>query len=134
MTWEFTSSREQETPLTPEQRKIVEDHLGLAGYVMNRLYRRSGQEDLYEDLLQICKYGLVKAAKDWDAQSGGSFPAFAITIMKAQYYRYFSYKGMKKRSAEVLSYDQPVEGEEGDSATHLDAFSDSFCLVDHVED
>ena len=66
--------------MTQEQRKIVEDNMGLVGKVIKDKVRRLGQPGTpsYDDLFQTGCMGLIKAAM---TDKGGTFSTYAYRLI-----------------------------------------------------
>lgn len=70
---------------TSNDQSLIEDHLGLARRLARR-YRDRGVEQ--DDLVQVARLALVKAAAGYDV-SRGSFVPFAATTIRGELKRYF---------------------------------------------
>lgn len=66
--------------MTQEQRKIVEDNMGLVGKVIKDKVRQLGQPGTpsYDDLFQTGCMGLIKAAM---SDKGGTFSTYAYRLI-----------------------------------------------------
>lgn len=66
--------------MTQEQRKIVEDNMGLVGKVIKDKVRQLGQPGIpsYDDLFQTGCIGLIKAAM---TDKGGTFSTYAYRLI-----------------------------------------------------
>lgn len=66
--------------MTQEQRKIVEDNMGLVGKVIKDRVRQLGQPGIpsYDDLFQTGCIGLIKAAM---SDKGGTFSTYAYRLI-----------------------------------------------------
>lgn len=66
--------------MTQEQRKIVEDNMGLVGKVIKDKVRQLGQSGIpsYDDLFQTGCIGLIKAAM---TDKGGTFSTYAYRLI-----------------------------------------------------
>lgn len=77
-------------PLTPEQRQMVEENIGLAYFMTNILRPHSFME--YDDLLAVCMEGLCHAAQIYDPDRGYAFSTLVSKCVrnwhKKQHYRY----------------------------------------------
>ena len=65
---------------------VVIDHLGLADSLARR-YAGRGLE--YDDLSQVARLALVKAAHRFDVEVGDSFPAYATACISGEIKRHF---------------------------------------------
>ena len=77
-------------PLTPEQRQMVEENIGLARFMAKLLQPHSYMEN--DDLLAVCMEGLCHAARIYDPAKGFSFSTLVSKCVrnwyKKQHYRY----------------------------------------------
>lgn len=83
----YTTRMERQAPLTEEQKKLVEDNLGLVGlHLKNRVPtpRMPARHREYEDLFQEGCVALAKAARRFDPARHGSFPAFALARIRGR--------------------------------------------------
>jgi len=81
----MTASTQSTDAITPVQQALIEDHLQLATRLARRLRRRGVDND---DLVQVARLALVKAATGYDP-SRGSFIPFASTTIRGELKRYF---------------------------------------------
>lgn len=63
------------TPLTPDQQKLVEDHVELARVITRRLWTYHCECAL-EDLFSAAYFGLVQAAQRYDDTKGAKFSTY----------------------------------------------------------
>ncbi len=75
--------------------RLVEDNLGLVRMAVQR-YRGFGVED--EDLMQIGSIGLIKAARDFDAEKQVQFSTYAVTKIIGEIKTYLRDNGSVKVS------------------------------------
>ena len=68
------------TPLTPEQKQMVEDNIKLAYFALNK-YRTQFEHLDPEDILSTCFIGLCKAARGFNPELGIAFSTYAMTAM-----------------------------------------------------
>lgn len=111
----------------------VQEHLGLANLQANRVYEKFYLQDRYdyEDILQMCYVGLVKAARKFDETKGFKFSTFACkwmwgwvmsNILRDKYYpAKEKYKHLKSF---VYSTDAVVPNCEDKEMTYIDLISD----------
>jgi len=71
--------------ITPDEQALIEDHLQLATRLARRFRHRGVEND---DLVQVARLALVKAASGYDP-SRGSFVPFASTTIRGELKRYF---------------------------------------------
>lgn len=79
---------------SPTEEKLVVDHLGYARNLASR-YRGRGVGS--EDLEQVARLGLVKAARRFEPERGVPFQAFAKPTIVGELKRYFRDKGWGAR-------------------------------------
>lgn len=72
--------------LTDEQKKLVEQNLGLVHACANR-FRGRGEE--YEDLFQAGSVGLIKAAQGFNSELGFKFSTYAVPAILGEIKRIF---------------------------------------------
>jgi len=82
------------TPLTPDQRALVEGHLDLAGKIATTVWRKNPDAIDRDDLLGVAYEGLVTAASRFDPERAnvndgvrdieGAFTAFASTRIRGE--------------------------------------------------
>ncbi|MCH5197677.1 MAG: sigma-70 family RNA polymerase sigma factor [Oscillospiraceae bacterium] len=72
--------------LTAEQKKLVEENLGLVHSCANR-FRGRGTE--YEDLFQAGSVGLIKAAMGFNSELGFKFSTYAVPAILGEIKRIF---------------------------------------------
>lgn len=107
--------------MTDEQRKLVEENIGLVGFAITKYVRSAlGDDDVY----QVGCLGLIEAAKRYDS-SRGTFSAFAVMWITGHIYKYF--RSQKSRK-ELINY----------NARHLEEViydnntSEKITLIEHV--
>lgn len=66
--------------LTPEQKQMVEDNIGLAYGTAWKMAPRSPLE--YDDILSVCFLGLIKAVQKFDPSKGFAFSTYAVNTMR----------------------------------------------------
>ena len=59
--------------------KLVEDNLGLIGFTVNKYFPGFKEND---DIYQNCAVGLIKAADNYNPESGYSFSTYAVECMR----------------------------------------------------
>jgi RNA polymerase sigma-B factor len=69
-----------------DEAALVEDHLDLARRVAARY---SGRGEPMDDLVQVARVGLVKAARRFEPERGSDFAAYAVPTMLGEIRRYF---------------------------------------------
>jgi RNA polymerase sigma factor (sigma-70 family) len=71
--------------LTPEQAKLVEDHIALARSIARKMTPKVSQNLLsYEDVESIAYLGLCLAAISFDATKGFAFTTYATSVVRAE--------------------------------------------------
>ncbi len=75
-----------ETKLTPDQRGLVEDHIGLARALARRFSHRG---EPIEDLEQVALLGMARAARRFDHARGVDFAVYATASVLGELKRYF---------------------------------------------
>lgn len=81
----FDSSGEIGMAVASDHCTLIEDHLSLAARIA-RAYRGRGVED--DDLLQVARLALVKAAERFD-EGRGAFAPYAASTIRGEIKRYF---------------------------------------------
>lgn len=66
--------------LTPKQKQMVEDNIGLAYGTAWKMVTKSPLE--LDDILSICFLGLIKAAQKFDPSKGFAFSTYAVNTMR----------------------------------------------------
>jgi RNA polymerase sigma-B factor len=94
-------------------RRLVEDHLGLARYLARRFSHRG---ESTEDLEQVASIGLVEAATRYNPAVGTSFPAFATATIIGTLKKHFRDKGWAVRVSRRV---QELYLETRDTVDHL---------------
>ncbi|WP_291041226.1 sigma-70 family RNA polymerase sigma factor [Herbiconiux sp.] len=70
----------------PDPEALVVEHLSLADAVARRFFRHDRARD--EDLVQVARIGLLKAARRFDPEKGDTFSAFAVPTMAGEIKRH----------------------------------------------
>ena len=98
-------------PLTEEQRKLVEDNIGLAYEFVHRKGFTYGYE--FEDAVQIALLGLIHAAMTFK-ESKSKFSTYAFLAMQSQFnMEYRKIKRQKESGIINISLSEPItESEE----------------------
>lgn len=109
--------------MTAEQEKLVESNLRLVDFVIRRKFPRWREIGEYEDVQQIGRIGLCKAAQTYDPDKGRMFSTYAAKCIRNEL-------KMALRGINALSR----EGE--DRRLSMDAVlgDDDFTLADLVPD
>lgn len=106
----------------------AEEHLGLANMVAHR-FENTGIE--YEELQGTAYLGLVKASQSFDNGKGIQFSSFACPVIQNEILMYLR---REKRQCSVLSYDAPIQEQDGDKLRKIDALPDYESGFDAIED
>lgn len=103
--------RKTRKPLTDEQRKLVEDNVGLAYKFVHRKGFTYGYE--FEDAVQIALLGLIHAAMTFK-ESKSKFSTYAFLAMQSQFnIEYRKVKRQKESGIINVSLSEPItENEE----------------------
>ena len=64
------------------EEELILNNLGLAYMVANKYKNKVGYYYEFEDVLQICYEGLVRAAKNYDDSRGVAFSTYACNVMQ----------------------------------------------------
>lgn len=127
--------------LNEEQQKLVEDNLGLVGFVLSR-YFSNGRRVLAteDDAVQIGRLALCKAAERYDS-SAGKFSTYAVHTIVGEYKRYNREQmlDIRRVNTEAVSLDRLCEIAEesgrdpmfGQIVSNVEPFEDRI-LVDDV--
>lgn len=109
--------------MTTEQETLVESNLRLVDFVIRRKFPRWREIGEYEDVQQIGRIGLCKAAQTYDPDKGRMFSTYAVKCIRNEL-------KMALRCVNALSRD----GE--DQRLSMDAVlgDDGFTLADLVPD
>ncbi|AGK97973.1 sigma-70 family RNA polymerase sigma factor [Clostridium pasteurianum] len=111
----------------------VQDHLGLAKLQAGRIYKKFQLSYRYDfdDILQMCHVGLIKAAQKFDKTKGYTFSTYALslmygyvlnTILRDKYYPSAERNG--SLNSHVLSLDINVNNSMDKEVTYKDAIMD----------
>ena len=73
------------TPLTPEQKQMVEKNMGLAYHMAGKLLHKSSLD--HDEILSICLLALVKAVLKFDPTKGFAFTTYAANKMQWDTYK-----------------------------------------------
>lgn len=68
--------------MTAEQETLIEDNLRLVDFVIRRKFPRWREIGEYEDVQQIGRIGLCKAAQTFDPAKGHTFSTFAVKCIR----------------------------------------------------
>ena len=74
----------KKTPLTPEQRRLVEENLDLAEAAAEKVARRGNPSIVKDDLIACGYVGLIEAAQRFDPAQGTPFRAFAYARVRGE--------------------------------------------------
>ncbi|AGK99029.1 sigma-70 family RNA polymerase sigma factor [Clostridium pasteurianum] len=111
----------------------VQEHLGLAKLQAGRVYKKFQLSYRYDfdDILQICHVGLIKAAQKFDETKGYKFSTYALSLMygytlniilRDKFYPSAERNG--SLNSHVLSLDVNVNNSDDKEVTYKDAIMD----------
>jgi len=101
---------------TAEQNKLFDDNFRLVNYTLNSMNIRPGNP-IYEDCFSWAQAGLFDAVNRFDSEKS-KFSTFAMKCIKNSVARFLRFTRAKKRTAIVLSLEQPLaEDKEGNKLT-----------------
>ena len=101
---------------TAEQNKLFDDNFRLVNYTLNSMNIRPGNP-IYEDCFSWAQAGLFDAVKRFDSEKS-KFSTFAMKCIKTSVARFLRSTRAKKRTAIVVSLEQPLaEDKEGNKLT-----------------
>ena len=113
--------------LTPEQRQMVEDNIGLAYSTALKMVTRSPLE--YDDILSVCFLGLIKAVQKFDPSKGFAFSTYAVPVM-----RWMVHKEANPRKPQIkASYFEDLIPAEWESSWE-NMIADDSSLEDDITD
>lgn len=93
--------------LTDEQRQMVEDNIGLAGFIAKRYVNRTPFD--YDELFSMCCEALCKAAIIYDSKGKWKFSTIACNTMKGRISnRLQDDKHLNEYFLEDMNYHSPV--------------------------
>lgn len=75
--------------------RIFDEHGRILGHVVGRYARSSGEP--YEDLLQVGYVGLIKAVRNYSADSGARFSSYVYSMIDGELRHHFRDTGLVKR-------------------------------------
>lgn len=113
--------------LTAEQCQMVEDNLGLAYFVANKLIKTIDVE--YEELLATCFEGLVKASKGFNADRGIKFSTYAVQAIRFWVLKQFVYN----KPMPQIVYLEDLKTKKGIKHNWEELFSDNTDLTDLLD-
>lgn len=100
------------TPLTEEQRKFAEEHVGLIwGYLRIKEYKARDWSD-------VAALGYIRAVKSYKPERGGTFSTWAFWCMRGEIHHTLLKRKAAMRSAPTLSMDALAEND-GDGIYHF---------------
>lgn len=102
-----TTEIDKDAPLTPEQAKLVEDNLGLVGYMLKSVKHLPA---FSEELVSIGNMALIRAAKCYDPASGNKFSTYACNGIRMDMWAAIR----KEHKSQMASYSEDVSGSEED--------------------
>lgn len=113
-----TPTSEPSRALSPEQRRLVEENLGIAGWAAARYSNIEGLGEAREDILQEARLGLIDAARTFDSSKGYTFGTWAGTIITNRLNKKYR-KALNKTNREGVSADAPISPDAEDSLVDL---------------
>ena len=110
--------------MTSEQERLVLENLKLVPYIYHRQFPKSEIVRLYEEELISEGYvGLIKAAKNFDADCGRQFSTFAGSCIRNQ--MLYHLRGLKKFGGKEILLSTPIcETSDGDTLRYEDVLID----------
>ncbi|MBA4699206.1 MAG: sigma-70 family RNA polymerase sigma factor [Ruminococcus sp.] len=114
--------------MTEERTKLVEDNIRYPYFVAHK-FRNVPIE--FDDLVGIANIGLVKAALQFDFESGFSFTTLADIVIRREIIHELRKQKKKKRTANVVSLETPMPGAE--NITIADMIPDRRDSFEHLE-
>ena len=112
--------------LTPEQRQMVEDNIGLAHYAAIKFNKIFAWLE-YEEILATCFLALTKAAKGYDSQKA-KFSTYAMMAM----YREAKRELVEKNQQAPVYYLEDITNADGEKGTWQEIFSDGKSVEDEI--
>ncbi|RZT00927.1 sigma-70 family RNA polymerase sigma factor [Cuneatibacter caecimuris] len=106
----------------------AEEHLGLANMVAHR-FKNTGIE--YEELQGTAYLGLVIASQSFDNRKGIQFSSYACPVIQNEILMYLR---REKRQCSVMSYDAPIQEQDGDKLRKIDTLPDYESGFEAIED
>jgi RNA polymerase sigma factor (sigma-70 family) len=101
--------------LTPEQAQLTQEYLPLSLWLVGKFYKKYrmfGYDAVYDAAITA----LIKSARGFDETKGANFKTFLTYVTENEMARIAIRANAKKRKANVISFDVPVE----DDLTLLD--------------
>lgn len=112
--------------LTPEQKQMVEDNIGLAYYAANKFNKTFTWLE-YEEILATCFLALTKAAKGYDPKQA-KFSTYAMTAM----YREAKRELIEKNQQAPVYYLEDITNADGEKGTWQEIFTDGKSTEDEM--
>lgn len=106
--------------------KLVLENIALVYYVVNGL----GIKDEYEDIVQIGKLGLIKAANTYNVDREIKFITYAVPVIRNQILMYF--RNYKKRWNEISTETSIYIDKCGNTLSLGDTLADSKSIDDDL--
>jgi RNA polymerase sigma factor (sigma-70 family) len=94
--------------LTPEQAKLAQEYLSLTLWLVGKFYKKYkyyGYDAVYDAAITA----LIKSARGYDETKGANFKTFLAYVTENEMVRIAVRANAKKRTANVVSFDAPVE-------------------------
>ena len=108
-----------QSALTKEQRKLIEDNMGLAGWAAKRYSNLQNIGVAYDDIAQEARLGLVRAAAAFDPTRGIPFGSFAARIIINQLNSNYR-KALKRTVREGISANESLSTSEDEGTSLLE--------------
>lgn len=114
-------------PLTPEQKQMVEDSMGLAYETAGKIKHSRNYPLDYDEILSICFSALIKSVQGYDPNKGFAFSTYAVNKMKWSVYKELN---PKKPQIKALYLEGLLPDE--DDVSWQDLIADKNTLEDTV--
>ncbi|NLO88745.1 MAG: sigma-70 family RNA polymerase sigma factor [Clostridia bacterium] len=114
-------------------RELVENNIGLVGYVVNSFSPRNKQED--EEFYSQGCLGLVKAARTFKPESGVQFASYAVICIKNEIRLFLRTRKRYEKRFCYLENELPGQQDEKSEErfSYMDCIADDYSLEEEVE-
>lgn len=97
-----TKKQSQPSKLTKDERKLVEDNIGLAYHMAQKYYIPNNSFGTLDDYIQIACVGLIKGAKGFDPSRGFQPSTYLGRTISTELYMMFR----KEKKRNTISYNE----------------------------